>query len=94
VTRLQEALFDDFDEDDVRSGGQTGLGLGIGMLRGKDPWPPNGGKVALVLRNVLAECSTEMEQNELSFACRELSEERFERVKNPIGTLTPREELT
>lgn len=55
------------------------------MMKAKDSWPPNGGKVTLVLRNVLSECFSETEQKEVSFAYRELSEERFERVKNAIG---------
>jgi len=79
LARLQEALFEDFDSDDVKSGGQPGLGLGIGLLQGKNVWPPNGAKVGLVLRNILSETS------EISFAYRELSDEQFERVKNPIG---------
>jgi hypothetical protein len=86
VTRLQEALFEDFDDDDVRSGGQPGLGLGIGMLKANGIWPPNGGKVTLVLRSVLSDCLLETEQSEMSFACRELSDEHFERVKNAIGS--------
>lgn len=83
LARLQEALFEDFDTDDVRSGGQPGLGLGIGFLTGKNVWPPNGAKVGLVLRNILSETS------EISFAYRELSEDQFEKVKNPIGMLFP-----
>jgi len=76
VQRVQEALFEDFDGGDVRSGGQPGLGLGIGL---KSEWPPNGGKVGLVLRTLLSEIP------ELSFAYREMSDSEFEKVKNPIG---------
>jgi len=77
VQRIQEALFEDFDVEDVRSGGQTGLGLGIGL---KSEWPPNGGKVGLVLRTLLSETT------ELSFSYREMSDSQFDKVKNPIGT--------
>ena len=85
VTRLQEALFEDFDTDDVRGGGQPGLGLGIGFLVGKNVWPPNGAKVGLVLRNVLAETHINTTDPEICFAYRELSDDQFEKVKNPIG---------
>ena len=84
VTRLREALFEDFDAGDRRGGGQTGLGLGIGFLVGKDVWPPSGGKVSVVLRNVLA--MSDVDTSEVSFGYREMSDEQFEKVKNPIGT--------
>ena len=83
VTRLREALFEDFDSEDGRSGGQPGLGLGIGLLMGKDVWPPSGAKVGLVLRNLLQE--TLGTDSEVSFAYRALNESDFEKVKNPIG---------
>jgi hypothetical protein len=83
VTRLHEALFEDFD-DDGRSGGQPGLGLGMG-LKGKNNWPPNSAKVGLVLRNILSESG--VDTTGISFAYRELSEEHFNKVQNPIGTL-------
>jgi len=86
VSRLREALFEDFDAADRRSGGQTGLGLGIGFLVGKDVWPPSGGKVSLVLRNVLA--MSGIDTSEVSFGYREMSDEQFGKVKNPIGTQT------
>lgn len=85
VTRLHEALFEDFDTEDVRSGGQSGLGLGIGILNSKSSWPPNGAKVGLVLRTILAETHHDGATKEISFAYRELTEEQFEKVKNPIG---------
>jgi hypothetical protein len=84
VTRLHEALFEDFD-DDGRSGGQPGLGLGMG-LKGKNNWPPNSAKVGLVLRNILSESG--VDTTGISFAYRELSEEHFNKVQNPIGTLS------
>ena len=84
VTRLREALFEDFDAADRRGGGQPGLGLGIGFLVGKDVWPPSGGKVSLVLRNVLA--MSDVDTSQVSFGYREMSDEQFEKVKNPIGT--------
>jgi Gamma tubulin complex component C-terminal len=84
VTRLTEALFEDFDEEDVRGGGQPGLGLGMG-IKNVDTWPPSGAKVGLVLRNILSEHTSEG----ISFAYRELSDAQFEKVKNPIGTRTP-----
>jgi hypothetical protein len=86
VTSLQEALFEDFDEEDVRSGGQPGLGLGIGKLKDKTSWPPNGAKVGLVLRNVLAETFGDEVDGGVSFAYRDLTEDQFEKVKNPLGT--------
>jgi hypothetical protein len=83
ITRLQEALFEDFDQDDVRAGGQTGLGLGIGLITEKNTWPPNAARVSLVLRNVLSESGLDLPY--LNFAYHELSEEELQKVKNPIG---------
>ena len=81
MTRLAEALFEDFDEEDVRGGGQPGLGLGMG-IKNVDTWPPSGAKVGFVLRNILSEHTADG----ISFAYRELSDDQFEKVKNPIGT--------
>lgn len=88
VTSLLEALFEDFDEEDVRSGGQPGLGLGIGKVKDKTSWPPNGAKVGLVLRNVLAETFGDEGDGSISFAYRDLTEDQFEKVKNPLGMST------
>jgi Gamma tubulin complex component C-terminal len=88
VTRLHEALFEDFDSADGRAGGQTGLGLGIGLLVGRDVWPPSGGKTSVVLRNVLAQSG--VDASEVSFGYREMSDDQFEKVKNPIGLHTLR----
>jgi hypothetical protein len=85
VTSLKEAIFEDFDEEDVRSGGQPGLGLGIGKLKTKTDWPPNGAKVGLVLRNVLAETFDDEADGGISFAYRDLTDEQFDKVKNPLG---------
>ena len=81
ITKLNEALFDDFDEDG-RSGGLHGLGLGVGLV---ENWPPSATKVTGVLRNVLEELGGETMG--ISFAYRELSDREFEKVKNPVGTI-------
>jgi len=87
VTKLNEALFEDFDSEDVRAGGQPGLGLGIGILRKGETWPPGGTKVGVVLRHVLSETTSQSQKTpEISFAYRELTDSQFERVKNPIGS--------
>ena len=44
----------------------------------------SGGKVSLVLRNVLA--MSDVDTSQVSFGYREMSDEQFEKVKNPIGT--------
>jgi len=80
ITKLNEALFEDFDDEDVRSGGQHGLGLGIGMV---DRWPPGAAKVTAVLRNLLGEMGAEA--GGISFAYRELTDQQFDKVKNPVG---------
>jgi len=80
ITKLNEALFEDFDDEDVRSGGQHGLGLGIGMV---DRWPPGAAKVTAVLRNLLGEMGAE--EGGISFAYRELTDQQFDKVKNPVG---------
>jgi len=86
VTKLNEALFEDFDSEDVRAGGQPGLGLGIGVLRKGETWPPSGAKVGVVLRHVLSETTSQSQKTpEISFAYRELTDSQFERIKNPIG---------
>ena len=95
VTKLNEALFDDFDADDVRAGGKPGLGLGIGILKKGESWPPSGAKVGVVLRQLLTEPVTSSQKApEVSFAYRELTDSQFERVKNPIGNPRPLAELT
>ena len=84
TTRLSEALFEDFDDEDVRSGGQPGLGLGMGILGSGGTWPPSGAKVGLVLRRVLAGVTSDIDVSP-SFAYRELSDAQFDRVKNPLS---------
>lgn len=85
VTKLNEALFEDVDSEDVRAGGQPGLGLGVGILKSGETWPPNGAKVGVVLRHILTESSPSQGTPEISFAYRELTDSQFERVKNPIS---------
>ena len=82
MTKLNEALFDDFDEDG-RSGGLHGLGLGVGLV---DRWPPSASKVQGVLRNVLEELGPDGTMG-ISFAYRELEDREFDKVKNPVGTI-------
>ena len=82
ITKLNEALFDDFDEDG-RSGGLHGLGLGVGLV---DRWPPSASKVQGVLRNVLEELGQDGTMG-ISFAYRELEDREFDKVKNPVGTI-------
>lgn len=83
VARLREALFEDYNSQDGRSGGQLSLGLNIGLLAESQVWPPSGAKVGLTLRNLIQE--TLGTDNEMSFGYRALSDAEFEKVKNPIG---------
>lgn len=85
VTKLTEALFEDVDSEDVRAGGQPGLGLGVGILKSGETWPPSGAKVGVVLRHILTESSPSQATPEISFAYRELTDSQFERVKNPLS---------